>query len=101
MADECKRPVNYILITLKTLPKFAACVEPSDRAAAITACEQSVLNRAVWCRQNRIPYNRFMRWLKSQRKEEEQSSAFVQIKPSAPQPASCPIEIHIREGKGL
>jgi hypothetical protein len=26
---ERKRPVNYILITLKTLPKFAACVEPS------------------------------------------------------------------------
>jgi hypothetical protein len=68
-----------------------------ERAAAITACEQSGLNRAVWCRQNKIPYNRFMWWLKSQRKEEGQSSAFVQIKTSAPQPVSDPIEIHIRE----
>jgi hypothetical protein len=41
-----------------------------DRAAAITACEQSGLNRAVWSRQNKVPYNRFMWWLKSQRKEE-------------------------------
>lgn len=68
-----------------------------DRSAAVAACESSGLNRAEWCRQNRIPYNRFMWWLKSQRKEEGQSSAFVQIKTSAPQPVSGPIEIHIRE----
>jgi hypothetical protein len=68
-----------------------------QREAAITACEQSGLNRAEWCRQNKIPYNRYVWWLKSKSKVEHHEPAFVQIKTASVLTMGAPIEIHIRE----
>jgi hypothetical protein len=70
----------------------------TDRSRLIEACENSGLSRAEWCRRNKIPYNRFVWWLKSRPESAESERRFVQIQPPAVLGmVTQPIEVRIKD----
>jgi len=70
----------------------------ADRSRLIDACENSGLTRAEWCRRNKIPYNRYVWWLRSTPESKHGEKKFVQIQtPPVVSMLAQSIEIQIKD----